>query len=60
MNGQWHCGQHDDCFALNSFGRCTALVDTQFRGPCPFYKTQEQYRKEEAERIKRGAIYERI
>lgn len=42
----WLCELHDDCFALDRFGRCRALQDTTFKGDCPFYKTVEQQQKE--------------
>ena len=47
---EWKCWQHDDCFALNEYGRCEVLNDVQFKGACPFYKTKKQYEKEEEER----------
>lgn len=43
----WQCSMHDDCFALDAYGRCHALQDTTFKGTCPFYKTQRQYEKEQ-------------
>ena len=39
----WKCEQHDDCFALDYYGRCHALQDTTFSGECPFYKTANEY-----------------
>ena len=55
---EWRCWQHEDCFALNAYGRCTALDDIQFKGPCPFYKTKAQHEKERQEREERENRYE--
>ena len=43
------CPWHHDCGA-NKDGRCVALTDTKFPGKndCPFYKTKEQFDKEDA------------
>lgn len=37
--------KREDCFAYE-YGMCAVLQDTIFSGPCPFYKSQEQYEKE--------------
>ena len=60
MSLDWHCFQHDDCFALNEFGRCDALSDVQFKGACPFYKPKKQYEQEEEQRWKRGLQHDNI
>lgn len=50
---------HDDCFALDCYGRCRALDDTVFKGDCPFYKTQAQYdREQEIYNKSKGDDYE--
>lgn len=41
--------QKTDCFAYNSKGRCRICTETDFKGKCPFYKTDQQ-RYEEHER----------
>lgn len=55
----WSCDMHDDCFALDCYGRCRALDDTVFKGDCPFYKTQAQYdREQEIYNKSKGDDYE--
>lgn len=50
---------HDDCFALDGYGRCHALQDTTFKGDCPFYKTAKQHeREQELYNKPRGEDYE--
>lgn len=45
-----------DCFAISVFGHCSALDNTEFDKKCPFYKSKEQFDKEqkEAEKWRKG------
>lgn len=45
-----------DCFAYGAYGKCTACVDTNFNGKCPFYKTKEA-RKEQHEAAVRKLMF---
>lgn len=52
---QWHedrCEfEHFDCFARQTNEICRALVDTNFgERDCPFYKSKEQFEKEDNNR----------
>ena len=35
----------EDCFALNEYKRCTALIKRECKG-CNFYKSKEQFDKD--------------
>lgn len=39
------CPNHPDCFA-NKMGKCICLNDNKFHRDCPFYKNNENHRKE--------------
>ena len=41
-----------ECFACEG-GRCVILKETNFRRPCPFFKTKAQLAEEEKKRIER-------
>lgn len=45
---------HPDCFAKKN-GKCVCLNDTKFGGgrDCPFYKSKEQFDRENAESLER-------
>lgn len=42
----------NNCFA-NEKGKCRILINTDFTGFCPFFKTQEQLDQEEAKCVHR-------
>lgn len=40
---------HPDCFSLMEHKHCFALMNTTFKGDCPFYKSIEQQMEENPE-----------
>lgn len=42
-----------DCFAFNSQGRCRICTETDFKGNCPFYKTDKQRYEEHEQSVER-------
>ena len=38
--------QRTNCFAFRPDGTCDCLIDTEFKKPCPFFTTKEEYQKQ--------------
>lgn len=57
----WQEDEIDDCFALNRFGNCDVLTDTEYPcGKCPFYKSRKVFEDECRHSYRRLIALERM